>query len=58
MVRQWQQFFYDKRYTGTPIWSPDFVKLAAAYDIPGLHVTRPDEVRPRSNRRTTHPAPS
>jgi acetolactate synthase-1/2/3 large subunit len=44
MVRQWQQFFYDKRYTGTPVWSPDFVKLAAAYDIPGLTVTRPDEV--------------
>jgi len=44
MVRQWQQFFYDKRYTGTPVWSPDFVKLAAAYDIPGLVVTRPDEV--------------
>ncbi len=36
MVRQWQQFFYDKRYTGTPVVSPDFVKLADAYDIPAL----------------------
>ncbi len=44
MVRQWQQFFYDKRYTGTPVWSPDFVKLAAAYSIPALEVHRPDEV--------------
>jgi acetolactate synthase-1/2/3 large subunit len=44
MVRQWQQFFYDKRYTGTPVVSPDFVKLADAYDIPGLCVTRPDQV--------------
>jgi acetolactate synthase-1/2/3 large subunit len=44
MVRQWQQLFYERRYTGTPIWAPDFVKLAAAYDIPGLRVTRPDEV--------------
>ena len=44
MVRQWQQFFYDKRYTGTPIWSPDFVKLAAAYSIPALEVHHPSEV--------------
>jgi acetolactate synthase-1/2/3 large subunit len=44
MVRQWQQLFYDKRYTGTPVVSPDFVKLADAYDIPALCVTRPDQV--------------
>lgn len=46
MVRQWQQFFYDKRYMGTPVLSPDFVKLAEAYSIPGLKVTKPDEVVP------------
>ncbi|MGL4648632.1 MAG: thiamine pyrophosphate-dependent enzyme, partial [Caldilineaceae bacterium] len=44
MVRQWQQFFYDKRYTGTPVWSPDYVKLAEAYSIPGLVVRHPSEV--------------
>lgn len=44
MVRQWQQLFYDRRYVGTPIVSPDFVKLAGAYDIPGIAVRRPDEV--------------
>jgi acetolactate synthase-1/2/3 large subunit len=44
MVRQWQQLFYEKRYTGTPVVSPDFVKLADAYGIPGLSVTRPDHV--------------
>ena len=44
MVRQWQQMFYGKRYMGTPILSPDFVKLAAAYGIPALRVTRPDQV--------------
>jgi acetolactate synthase-1/2/3 large subunit len=44
MVRQWQQLFYDKRYTGTPVVSPDFVKLADAYGIPGVTVTRPDQV--------------
>jgi len=44
MVRQWQQLFYDKRYTGTPIVSPDFVKLADAYGIPAVHVRKPEEV--------------
>lgn len=44
MVRQWQQFFYDKRYTGTPVWSPNYVKLAEAYSIPALSITHPDQV--------------
>ena len=44
MVRQWQQMFYDRRYVGTPVVSPDFVKLADAYDIPAISVRRPDEV--------------
>ena len=44
MVRQWQQLFYEKRYTGTPVVSPDFVKLADAYGIPALSVSRPDQV--------------
>ena len=35
MVRQWQEFFYDKRYAATPMLSPDFVKLAGAYGIRG-----------------------
>jgi len=46
MVRQWQQFFYDKRYVGTPILSPDYVKLGEAYSIPALKVTHPSEVVP------------
>ncbi|MHB8753508.1 MAG: biosynthetic-type acetolactate synthase large subunit [Candidatus Acidiferrales bacterium] len=46
MVRQWQQFFYDGRYTATPLWSPDFVKLAEAYGIPGFTVTGRSQVQP------------
>ena len=57
MVRQWQQFFYDKRYTGTPVWSPDFVQLAAAYQIPALAVTRPDEVGPALEKAIATPGP-
>ena len=45
MVHQWQDLFYDKDYFAT-VYSgnPDFVKLAAAYGITGLRVTRQDEV--------------
>jgi acetolactate synthase-1/2/3 large subunit len=43
MVRQWQEFFYEKNYESTPLVSPDFVKLADAHGIPGLAVrTRAD----------------
>ena len=47
MVRQWQQLFYDKNYSGTPMWSPDYMKLAEAYGIPSLRVTTNDEVGSR-----------
>lgn len=46
MVRQWQQLFYDKRYSQTIFeHAPDFVKLADAFGAVGLRATRPDEVR-------------
>jgi acetolactate synthase I/II/III large subunit len=46
MVRQWQEFFYDGRYSATPLRSPDFVKLAEAHGLTGLRVTRREEVEP------------
>ncbi|HEY7509509.1 MAG TPA: biosynthetic-type acetolactate synthase large subunit [Vicinamibacteria bacterium] len=46
MVRQWQEFFYDKRYAATPMLSPDFVALAAAYGIAGHRVTKRAEILP------------
>jgi len=39
MVRQWQEFFYQRRYAATPITGPDFEKLAGAYGIWGATVT-------------------
>ena len=36
MVRQWQEFFYDKRYAATPMKNPDFVKLAEAHGLKGM----------------------
>jgi len=46
MVRQWQQLFYERRYSFTPMAAPDFVKLAEAYGAVGLRATKPQEVEP------------
>ena len=44
MVRQWQEFFYDGRYSATPLKSPDFVKLAEAHDLTGIRVTTREQI--------------
>jgi len=46
MVRQWQEFFYDKRYAATPILSPDFTMIAAAHGMDAHRVTKREEVIP------------
>ena len=47
MVRQWQELFYEKRYSHTDMtFQPDFVRLAEAYNAVGLRATRPEEVEP------------
>jgi acetolactate synthase-1/2/3 large subunit len=47
MVRQWQELFYNGRYSATRMnVAPDFVKLAEAYGAVGLRATRPEEVAP------------
>jgi acetolactate synthase-1/2/3 large subunit len=46
MVRQWQEFFYDRRYAATPLLSPDFVKLAEAYGLAAKAITKRAEVTP------------
>jgi len=47
MVRQWQELFYKRRYSGSVLaGNPDFVRLAEAYGARGRRVTRPEEVRP------------
>jgi len=45
MVRQWQEFFYDRRYSNSYMESlPDFVKLAESYGHVGLRVHKPEDV--------------
>lgn len=57
MVRQWQQLFYGRRYSGTPMLSPDFVQLAAAYGIAGRTVTHKEEVTAALQQAQDHPGP-
>jgi acetolactate synthase-1/2/3 large subunit len=46
MVRQWQETFYEKNYSASPILSPDFVKLAEAHGIEGAQISRRKDVTP------------
>ncbi|HEY3285413.1 MAG TPA: biosynthetic-type acetolactate synthase large subunit [Armatimonadota bacterium] len=46
MVRQWQELFYDHRYSHVDLYqSPDFVKLADAYGAAAMRIEKPSEVR-------------
>ncbi|MGO8990116.1 MAG: biosynthetic-type acetolactate synthase large subunit [bacterium] len=59
MVRQWQEFFYGKRYASVSLEgiSPDFVKLAEAYGAVGLRATKPEDVVPTLNKAFSTPEP-
>jgi len=58
MVRQWQEFFYERRYAATPLLSPDFGKLAAAYGIPSWRVERRADVVPSVEAARRRPGPA
>ncbi|HWG21913.1 MAG TPA: biosynthetic-type acetolactate synthase large subunit [Terracidiphilus sp.] len=55
MVRQWQEFFYEKNYEATPLVSPDFVKLADAHGIAGRAVRTRAEVAEAVAEARSHP---
>jgi len=57
MVRQWQELMFGKRYVATPLTSPDFVKIAEAYRIPALRVTRKEETVPAIEQAMQHEGP-
>jgi acetolactate synthase-1/2/3 large subunit len=44
MVRQWQEFFYEERYHATPMVNPDFCKLADAFGMPSMRVTKREQM--------------
>jgi acetolactate synthase I/II/III large subunit len=58
MVRQWQQFFHGRRYSATPIWSPNYVKLAEAYGIAGWRVEDAGQVEDAVAQANAVPGPA
>ena len=42
MVRQWQQLFFDRRYSSVELVNPDFVKIADGFGVPGQTVSDPN----------------
>jgi acetolactate synthase-1/2/3 large subunit len=57
MVRQWQQLFFDKRYSFTKLQNPDFVKLAGAFSIPARKVTFRGELTAAISEMIDHEGP-
>jgi acetolactate synthase-1/2/3 large subunit len=57
MVRQWQEFFYERNYQATPLLNPDFGKLADAYGIRNMTVTQRSEVVPTVRSARQHDGP-
>ncbi len=58
MVRQWQEMFYENRYSETPISSPDFLKLTDAYGVKGFRVTERKDVIPTVLEAQAHNGPT
>lgn len=58
MVRQWQEFFYERRYAATPILSPDFCKVADAYGIQSYRVQCREDVIPTIQAARSHGGPT
>ncbi len=57
MVRQWQEFFYERRYAATPLSGPDFVRLADAFGIQAVAVASRPEVVPAVASARAHAGP-
>ena len=58
MVRQWQEFFYQRRYAATPITGPDFFKLAQAFGIWGRTIDQRADVEEAVNEARRQPGVS
>lgn len=57
MVRQWQELFEGKRYSGTPLSGPDFARLAEAYSVRGMTVQTVADVLPAIEAAYAHDGP-
>lgn len=57
MVRQWQQLFFDKRYSFTELENPDFIKIAEAYKLRAMKVTERHELKEAVAQMILHEGP-
>jgi len=57
MVRQWQELFFESRYASTVMSNPDFVKIAAGYDIEAARVSKRDQLAGAIEKMMAHKGP-
>ncbi len=58
MVRQWQELFFERRYSAVELHNPDFVKIAEAHGLPAWRVTQQDEIVETIERAQQEPGPA
>ena len=57
MVRQWQQLFFDRRYSSVELKNPDFVKIAEGFGVAGHTIRRPEELAAGVAKMLAHQGP-
>ncbi len=57
MVRQWQQLFFDRRYSAVELKNPDFIKIAEGFGVPGKKINRPEELKVAIEEMLDHDGP-
>lgn len=57
MVRQWQQLFFDRRYSSVALKNPDFIKIAEGFGVPGRKINKPEELREAVAEMLAHDGP-
>lgn len=57
MVRQWQELFFDRRYSAVELVNPDFIKIAEGFGVPGSKVTDPKDIEGAIQTMLNHDGP-
>lgn len=57
MVRQWQQLFFDRRYSSVELKNPDFIKIADGFGVPGRKIDDPSQLRAAVSEMLAHEGP-
>jgi acetolactate synthase-1/2/3 large subunit len=57
MVRQWQQLFFDRRYSSVHLENPDFIKIADGFGVPGKTIDKPEELEDAVAEMIAHDGP-